>query len=99
MAQIDDSVDLLAKNTRLDDEDGIESVPVDEMDRLTGSLPSGTLSIDDLDEAQGGKEQGLITLVNPDPMRFLQGELHQLWKEAVNAMASQARPVASRTFE
>jgi serine/threonine-protein kinase len=95
VAQIDDSVNLLAKKPPLDEQDDEEPAPVDEADRLTASLPASALSLEELAQEEPGKDQGLITLADPDPVRFLQGQLHELWKEAVNALASQARPGAS----
>src|SRR5208337_672606 len=94
VAQIDDSVNLLAKKPPLDEQDD-EAAPVDEADRLTASLSASALSLDELAQDEPGKDQGLITLADPDPVRFLQGQLHELWKEAVNTLASQPRPGAS----
>jgi eukaryotic-like serine/threonine-protein kinase len=92
VAQIDDSVNLLAKKPPLDEQDDDEPAPADEADRLTASLPAGSLNLDELAQDEAGEDQGLVTLASPDPVRFLQGQLHELWKEAVNALASQARP-------
>ena len=39
----------------------------------------------------------LIRLANPDPIRFLQGELRSLWQEAVEARARPARRKATAT--
>ena len=89
VAQIDDSVNLLArKPPPVDDE---EPAPVDETDRL-GPISASSLDIDELSAAQVRKERGLVTLAGPDPIRFLQGQLHELWKEAVNTLQSQVRP-------
>jgi serine/threonine-protein kinase len=95
VAQIDDSVNLLAKKPPLDEQDDDEAAPVDEADWLTASLPASVLSLDELAQDEPGKDQGLITLADPDPVRFLRGQLHELWKEAVNTLASQPRPGAS----
>ncbi len=94
VAQIDDSVNLLAAKPPLDEEDA-EPAPVDETDRLTASLPASSLSLEELAHDEPSRDQGLITLADPDPVRFLQGQLHELWKEAVNALVSQAKPGAS----
>ena len=48
--------------------------------------------MDEIAADQARKDKGLITLAGPDPIRFLQGQLHELWKEAVNALQSQVRP-------
>jgi len=94
VAKIDDSVNLLAKKPLLEEQDDDEPALVDEADRLTASLPASALSLDELAQDELGRDQGLITLADPDPVRFLQGQLHELWKEAVNALASQPRPGA-----
>jgi eukaryotic-like serine/threonine-protein kinase len=94
VAQIDDSVNLLAAKPPLDEEDA-EPAPVDETDRLTASLPASSLRLEELAHDEPSRDQGLITLADPDPVRFLQGQLHELWKEAVNALVSQAKPGAS----
>ena len=95
VAQIDDSVNLLAKKPPLDEQDDDEPAPADEADRLTASLAASALSLEEPAQDEPGRDQGLITLADPDPVRFLQGQLHELWKEAVNALASQARAGAS----
>jgi serine/threonine-protein kinase len=96
VAQIDDSVNLLAAKPPLDEED-VQHAPVDEADRLTASLPTGSVSLEELAGDEPGRDQGHVTLIDPDPVRFLQGQLHELWKEAVNALASQSGPGASGT--
>lgn len=95
VAQIDDSVNLLAKKPSLYEDDDNDVPLVDEVDRLGASLPVGSLSLDELVQDGARKESGLISLVNIDPVRFLQGQLHELWKEAVNSLTSQARTGAS----
>jgi serine/threonine-protein kinase len=90
VAQIDDSVNLLAEKPPLDEQDD-EQAPVDEADRLTATLPASALNLDELVQEEPGQDKGLVTLAQPDPVRFLQGQLHELWKEAVNALASQPR--------
>ena len=40
------------------------------------------------------RRRASLRLSDPDPVRFLQGELQELWKEAVNALQSQSRAPA-----
>jgi serine/threonine-protein kinase len=95
LAQIDDSVNLLVKKPPPDeDEEAEELAPADETDRL-GPISAGPLDMDELAADKDWAEKELITLAGPDPIRFLQGELHKLWKEAVNALQSQVRPGAA----
>ena len=98
VAQIDDSVNLLARKPPVAEEDEDEPAPADEADRLTVSLPGSSLNLDELAEEQATQSKGVILLADPDPVRFLQGQLHELWKEAVNALAAQTRggPVAAK---
>jgi hypothetical protein len=44
--------------------------------------------------AQDEKRKGLLLLTDPDPLRFSQGDLHELWKEALTLLQNQgaARP-------
>jgi serine/threonine-protein kinase len=94
VAQLDDSLDLLVENPRLDDEQGDPFVPPDEADRLTASITGGPVSLAELadETADLGKEKDLVCLIEPDPLRFLQGELHEIWKEALAALQQQAMP-------
>jgi serine/threonine-protein kinase len=94
VAQIDDSVTLLAKKPPVDEEEEEDAAPADETDRLSASISASAVAMAELAEDQAGQdsEKGLERLVDPDPIRFLQGELQELWKEAVNALQAQARP-------
>jgi serine/threonine-protein kinase len=47
------------------------------------------------DQDETARDKSLERLVDPDPIRFLQGDLHELWKEAVNALQTQARAPAA----
>jgi len=94
-AQLDESLNFVFDNPRLDDEEGDPFAPVqpDEADRLTGSLTGVPINLADL--AQEVKEgKALMGLVDPAPIRFFQSELHELWKEALQALQNQARPGA-----
>jgi serine/threonine-protein kinase len=91
-AQLEESLNLMFNTTPLEyeDEDPFAPPKPDEADRLTGSITNVSINLADLaqDEKDG---QGLMRLVDPDPIRFSQGELHELWKEALQALQNQVR--------
>lgn len=58
-------------------------VPVDPEERLTAGMAASSLYEMSIDQAPS---RGLVRLVNPDPVRLTQGELHSLWQEAIAAM-------------
>jgi hypothetical protein len=95
VAHLDDSLDLLIENPQFDNDeaDPFAGAAPDEADRLTSSLTS-QVSLVDLATERAEKEKGLLRLVDPDPLRFTQGELHELWKEALQALEKQGRPGA-----
>jgi serine/threonine-protein kinase len=90
VAQIDDSVNLLARKPPVDEESDEEPAP-DETDRWGGAISGEAIDLGELAEDRAPARAELIPLVDPDPARFLQGELHELWKEGVNALAHRAR--------
>jgi len=93
VAQLDDSLDLMVENPRLDDEEGdpFAGAP-EEADRLTASLTSSRVSLVDLaaEPAEADKGKGLLRLADPDPLRLSQGQLHELWKESLQTLQNQA---------
>jgi serine/threonine-protein kinase len=93
VAQLDDSLDLMIENPKLDDEEADPfAPPPDEADRLTVAMTGGTkLSLAELEaeQAEAGRNKSLIRLADPNPLRFLQGDLHDLWKEALQALQTQ----------
>lgn len=92
VAHLDDSLDLMVENPRLDDEEGDPfAPPPDESDRLSMALTGSKLSLAELEAEQiaAGQNKGQIPLVNPNPLRFLQADLHELWKESLQALQSQ----------
>jgi hypothetical protein len=92
-AQLEESLNLMFNNPPLDDEDDdpfAPALPADQTDRLTASITGVSINLADL--AQDEKEdKGLMRLVDLDPIRFSQGELHALWKEALQALQNQVR--------
>jgi serine/threonine-protein kinase len=95
VAQLDESLELLAENPRLDDEnvDPFAAGSPDEADRLTASLAGSTVNLVDLATERSVDEgaRGLLRLADRDPLRFSQVELHQLWKEALTALQNQGQ--------
>ncbi|QEH38674.1 Serine/threonine-protein kinase PrkC [Aquisphaera giovannonii] len=99
VAQIDDSVNLLARKPppAVDEDEEDFDAGADEADRLSVAVSGNPIDIDELaDDARSGQSRAFVPLAQPDPLRFLQGQLHELWKEAVNALQSQARPAPGR---
>ncbi|MGC8643051.1 MAG: hypothetical protein ACP5XB_24595, partial [Isosphaeraceae bacterium] len=92
VAQIDDSVNLMAQKPPEDEEEEAEDAGAFETERLAISAES--LDIDELAADEAHKQKSLIPLKDPDPYRFLQGQLNELWKEAVNALQAQTWPGA-----
>jgi serine/threonine-protein kinase len=93
VAQLDDSLDLLIDNPQLDDEEADPFAPAvpDETDRLTASLTASQISMAELAAESAEPDKDLVLLVDPVPLRFLQRELHELWKEALSALQKQAQ--------
>jgi len=92
VAQLDDSLNLMVDNPKLDDEEGDPfAPPPDEMDRLSVALTGSQLSLAEIDaeQVETEKHRSLIRLTDPNPLRFLQGDLHELWKEALQALQAQ----------
>ncbi len=96
-AQLDDSMDLMIESPRLDEEAPDPFAAADEADRLAASMTGSQVSLAEIasESAESAdKGKGLLRLVAPDPLRFNQGQLHELWKEALVALQQQgqARP-------
>jgi serine/threonine-protein kinase len=95
-AQLDESLNFKFDNQLLDDEEKDPFAPAaqpDEADRLTSSLTGASINLADLGQ-EGNEDHALMRLIDLDPIRFLQPELHELWKEALHALQNQARPGA-----
>jgi eukaryotic-like serine/threonine-protein kinase len=97
VAHLDDSLDLLVESPRLEDEQADPFARADESDRLAESISiSGSqVNLDEIAAESEGGDRAVVRLTDPDPLRFLQGDLHELWKEAFTALERvQARPGA-----
>jgi serine/threonine protein kinase len=96
VAELDESLNLLEDNPRLDDEtaDPFAAAAPDDADRLTTSLTGSQVSLVDLAaeplKHENNKES--LQLTDPDPVRFSQADLHQHWKEALAALEKQGQP-------
>ncbi len=96
-AELEDSLDLLIESPRLEEDVADPFAPVDEADRLAASISVSQASLAEIAAESGGSDKGkmIVRLVEPDPLRFVQGELHELWKEALAVLQQgQARPGA-----
>ncbi len=93
IAELDDSLNLLAEDPRLDDEADPFAAVADEADRLTVSMTGDRVSMAELaaEPAESDKGKSVLGLVDPNPLRFFQSQLHELWKEALKALESQAQ--------
>ncbi|MHB1560037.1 MAG: hypothetical protein ACYC61_21505, partial [Isosphaeraceae bacterium] len=96
-AHLDDSLELLVENPRLDEEEADPmAAPVDEADRLAASISidGNRASLEAIAEpGSESRERAAVRLVDLDPLRFSQTDLHELWKEAITALQQvQARP-------
>jgi len=99
VAQLDDSLDLLVENPKLEDDEADPFAPAaDEADRLTATLTGSRVSLVDLaaEPVDTDKDKGVVRLADSEPLRFSQAQLHELWKEALQALQNQgqARPGA-----
>ncbi len=93
VAQLDESLVMFDENPRLDDEnaDPFARDAPEETDRLTAVLSGSRVSIVELaaESAPPERAKNVLPLVDLDPLRFSQGELHELWKEGLAALQGQ----------
>ncbi len=109
VAQLDESLDLLVDTARLGDEeaDPFARLAVDESERLTSSLTNTGISLVDLvaEPTEAENRKGLLRLATPYPFRFSQRQLHELWKESLQALEDQtkgrhdAKPASHRPIQ
>jgi eukaryotic-like serine/threonine-protein kinase len=98
VAELDESLNLMVEHTPLDDDDDADpfAKAPDEADRLTTALSGSPVSLVELASEPAGSDKAkhLISLADPNPLRFVQTQLHEFWKEALHALQSQgqARP-------
>jgi eukaryotic-like serine/threonine-protein kinase len=91
VAELDDELSLFGDNPRLDDEADpfAPAAPTDD-DRLTATLTNSRVDLAEL-AVEEKESRGPLALADPNPIRFSQGELHELWKEAFAVLQSQAQ--------
>jgi eukaryotic-like serine/threonine-protein kinase len=100
VAELEESLNLMVEHPRLDDDDEADpfAAAPDEADRLTTALTGSRASLAELasEPPEPDKSKHLVRLANPDPLRFVQSQLHEFWKDALQALQSQgqARPGA-----
>jgi hypothetical protein len=91
VAELDDELSLFGDNPRLDDEaDPFAAAPPTDDDRLTATLTNSRVNLAEL-AVEEKESRGPLALADPNPIRFSQGELHELWKEAFAVLQSQAQ--------
>jgi hypothetical protein len=96
MQQLDDSLDLLVDRLPVEDFD-LDPPPREQPRQLavgdgaedSASMTAFRLAL--LTEQEAGGASDVTPLAAPDPIRFLQGDLHELWKEALKNLQT-ARP-------
>jgi eukaryotic-like serine/threonine-protein kinase len=94
--ELDDEMKLFVDFPGLDN---VESDPFavasrDHADRLAASLTNSQADMTNLAAelaVEPVKAQALLQLADPDPLRFMQGQLHELWKEALQVLQTQAQ--------
>jgi eukaryotic-like serine/threonine-protein kinase len=99
VAELEESLNLMVEHPQLDDDGADPFAPApDETDRLTTAIDGGRVSLVELasEPAESSKSKHLVRLADPNPLRFVQSQLHDFWKEAIQALQSQgqARPGA-----
>ncbi len=90
--QLSDELDLFVDNPKLDDElvDPFAVASIEKADELAASLTQTQISMAELTENFDPEpEKALIQLVDLNPLRFFQGQLHDLWKEALTILERQ----------
>jgi eukaryotic-like serine/threonine-protein kinase len=88
--QIEEGLVAFVDDPRLEDDDPAAAAEGD--DRLTTRI-SGDVSLHDLTADADTRDRGLVRLAPPEPYRFTQGDLRDLWSEAV---ATLGKPGATR---
>ena len=62
------------------------------------SVSGSQINIAELADDGGEGDRDVVRLADPDPLRFTQGQLHELWKEALTALQqAQSHPGARPT--
>jgi serine/threonine-protein kinase len=91
VAHFDESLELMVENAQLDDDEA-DPFAADVTDRLAASLTHSRSNLAELaaEPPEADKTKGLLRLTDPNPLRFSQGQLHELWEEALQFLEHQA---------
>lgn len=82
VAELDEEIDALVDDSQID----MEPAPPPNEGRLASQFGDTGVSLHDLVTDVPPEDKGVVGLVSPDPIRFKQGELRNLWQEAVSAL-------------
>ena len=100
VAELEDSLNLMVENPQLDDDEADPfAAAADEADRLTTTLGSSQVSLVELASEparESDKSKIRVRLADPDPFRFVQSQLHELWKEALQALERQGQATSGQ---
>ncbi|MDR3634399.1 MAG: serine/threonine-protein kinase [Isosphaeraceae bacterium] len=84
VAELDQEIDALVDDSQIEMEPA--AAPPERENRLADRLAGSGVSLDELVTDLPPADKGVVGLVSPDPIRFTQGELRDLWQEAVSAL-------------
>jgi predicted Ser/Thr protein kinase len=85
VAALDEEIDDLVDDSEIDMEPAAHADARRES-RLADQFASSGISLAEIVTDLPPDDQGVVGLVTPDPVRFTQGQLRELWQEAVAAM-------------
>ncbi len=86
VAHIDLSLNAFDDDPLLDDEGGATDSRSRVEEHVSIRLGDGAATLQELTSDSRQIEKDLVYLVSPDPLRFMLGDLRDLWQEAVSAM-------------
>ncbi len=88
--QLEEDIGAFVDDPRLVDDEPV--APAEGDDRLASKIGGPGVSLHELADAPG--ERSLTYLTPPDPYRFTQGNLRDLWNEAIAALGKSSKPGA-----
>lgn len=86
VAQLDAVLDSFEDEPELEGDVVQAEAHSDPSDRLSTPAGRGNVNLDELIDDVGPGDKGIVPLTPADPYRFAQGELRDLWEEAIAAM-------------
>jgi serine/threonine-protein kinase len=93
--ELDEGLAAFIDDPRLDD-DQPAAAEAEGDDRLSSRI-DGAVSLHDLAADTAARETGLVRLAPPDPYRFTQENLRDLWREAMAALGKPGKAPGQRT--